>query len=107
METLSYPSERVSTEGIFIPILPGLLSVSGTTEVSVTEGSEGERHELVFRRDGEVVLNLALVRRPGGWVAELSGKGRDVVRAAVQLCRDHFDRWFGADVDGDPPNRED
>ena len=101
VEVLSYSNESVSTEGIFTPILPGLLSVSGATEVSLTEDPKGERDELIFRSEGEVVLNLALVRHSGGWVAELSGKSRDMVRAAVQLCRDHFDRWFGADADGD------
>lgn len=99
VEALSYPGRHASTEGVFTPIVGDLASVAGADRVRLVEGAGGRRLALLFRRGASRVLRLSLVRRTGRWVVELAGMDRARVLAAMRLCQDHFDRWFGTTPD--------
>ena len=95
VETLSYPAEGASTEGVFTPIVGDLVSLTGANSVDLTEAAGGRRLALLFRRGATRVLRLSLVRRTGRCVVELAGMDPGRILAAMRLCREHFDGWFG------------
>lgn len=99
VEALSYPGQHASTEGVFTPIVGNLASVAGADRVRLVEGAGGRRLALLFRRGASRVLRLSLVRRTGRWVVEFAAVDRSRVLAAMSLCQEHFDRWFGTTPD--------
>lgn len=54
-----------------------------------------KRVTLWFRSGAKKVFHVRLIRKAGRCLVEMGGVEPATALAAIKICRNHFDRWFG------------
>ena len=98
---LEYEADR-AIDGVMTPLLFPLRHVLEFDRLQVTQNLLAQVYLAVFRRQAKRMFHIKFLRRGGKWVVRMGGGDPAEVLAAVRLCRDHFDSWFGVSGDGGP-----
>jgi hypothetical protein len=54
---------------------------------------------LWLRQNDERVFYIMVTRKHGRHMVKMGGTDPRRVQTAIQVCREHFDRWFGVNAD--------
>lgn len=83
--------------------MPGLLlklkPVLQFDHVRITGSLSRTFYVTVFRRQAKRLFHVKLLRRGSKWIVRVGGGDPARVLAAINVCRDHFDSWFGGEHD--------
>ena len=96
---LEYDADR-PIDGVLTELMSKLRPVLDFDHLRVSQNALTEAYFSVFRRQAKRLFHVKFLRRGGKWVVRMGGGDPAEVLAAIRVCRDHFDAWFGVDGDG-------
>jgi len=93
---LEYATEQ-PIDGVMPALLVKLQPVLGYDHLRVSRqgGLTRAIYVTVFRRQAKRLFHVKLLRKSGRWIVRMGGGDPGRALAAINVCRDHFDAWFG------------
>ena len=92
--SVDYPAVGKRLDGVFTTLLQRLEGEFPFDRTSLKTLPTGKRLTLWFRSGARRMFHVTIIRKGARYVVEMSGGDPSKVLRAVQICRDHFDRWF-------------
>ena len=93
--TISYNDQGRSTQGMLAKLPPRLATVIEFDALSLDEQPASKKATLWFRHGAKSVFHIRFVRKGGRFLIEMGGLDAAQVLIGIQVCKTHFDQWFG------------
>ena len=90
----SYRSQA-DIDGIVVSLLPQLAPELKFNSLTLELNQRDKEMTLRFRNGAKRLFYISFVRKTARWLIEMGGGEPAQVLEAINICRDHFDEWFG------------